>query len=395
MKFSAQRNPTRHRTMQLLEAHAPAAATTPPVCDSVLFVPLAEAAMGHDQLGKASVAASLARLLGVEFCQPGDGAARRSARPYFVPADALSARRAETLGIGGWRDLFGGVVAHPFAASKVITHGLVRAGAQAPAGWPAAFAGRVRAAVLDGCSVFCAADARLAARRLLAGGAVRVKDVRACGGNGQTVIEDAAALEPILARLADADAWADGLVLERNLERVRTCSVGQVRVGGHVLSYHGQQRLTRNHRGHEVYAGSTLHLVRGDFDVLLREPMDDALRTAVEQALTYHEAATTCLAGMYASRCNYDVAQGLDGAGTWRSGVLEQSWRIGGASGAEIAALHAFDAEPSLRWVDASTHEVYADGVQLPAGAELHFDGVDADAGRLVKYAVVDARGDD
>jgi hypothetical protein len=384
--------------MQLLATPTPPAAEAP-FCDSVVFVPEEPTPTSHDLVSKASLAASLARLFGVEFFQPGDGAAdaawRRSSRPYFVPSDALCARQAARLGIAGWRDLFGGVVAHPFTATKIITHALVRPDAAAPAGWPAAFADRVRPAVLDGYSVFDKADARIAARSLLAGGRVRVKDVNACGGNGQTVIADTDALEPILAALPDVGPWAAGLVLERNLDRVRTCSVGQVRVGRHVLSYHGQQRLTRNHRGHEVYGGSTLHLVRGDFEALLREPMEDALRSAVERALVYHRAATSCIPGMYASRCNYDIAQGLDAAGAWRSGVLEQSWRIGGASGAEIAALHAFEAEPSLRWVDASTHEVYADDADLPPGAELHFDGVDAEAGRLVKYAVVDGRGDD
>jgi len=97
---------------------------------------------------------------------------------------------------------------------------------------------------------------------------------------------------------------------------------------------------------------------------------------------------------MFASRCNYDVAQGVDETGVRHSGVLEQSWRIGGASGAELAALQAFSEQPSLRWVDASTHEIYGDDVQVPAHAQVHFDGVDVEAGRLVKYAVVDRHGD-
>jgi Protein of unknown function (DUF3182) len=168
-----------------------------------------------------------------------------------------------------------------------------------------------------------------------------------------------------------------------------------VNVAGWQLSYHGRQRLTRNPRGKEVYGGSSLHLVRGDFDALLRLELPDALRTAIEQALVYHRAALATFSGMFASRCNYDVVQGLDDAGVWRSGVLEQSWRIGGASGAEIAALHAFRDHPGLRWVDASTHEVHADGVSLPQGAQVHFDGHDAQAGRLIKYAFVEACGDD
>ena len=48
-----------------------------------------------------------------------------------------------------------------------------------------------------------------------------------------------------------------------------------------------------------------------------------------------------------------------DAVGRRRSGVLEQSWRAGGASGAEIAALEAFRADPSLPSVRAITREVY------------------------------------
>ena len=85
------------------------------------------------------------------------------------------------------------------------------------------------------------------------------------------------------------------------------------------------------------------------------------VRMAAEQALAYHRAALLFFPGMFASRCNYDVAQGIDDGGQWRSGVLEQSWRIGGASGAEVGALHALQDDPELRMVRASTHEVYGD----------------------------------
>jgi hypothetical protein len=207
-------------------------------------------------------------------------------------------------------------------------------------------------------------------------------------------VRDLDELDAVLASLDEMHLARHGLVLERNLNQVRTCSVGQVRVGEWLLSYHGQQRLTLNHRGAQVYGGSSLHLVRGDFEALLAQPLDVQTRTAVEQAVVYHRVALHCFPGLIASRCNYDIAQGLDDAGAWHSGVLEQSWRIGGASGAEIAALHAWRETPSLRWVEASTHEVYGDDAVVPADAQVHFDGVDPVVGRLVKYATVDARGD-
>src|SRR5690606_7725012 len=90
---------------------------------------------------------------------------------------------------------------------------------------------------------------------------------------------------------------------------------------------------------------------------------------------------------MFASRCNYDVVQGPDELGRWRSGVLEQSWRIGGASAAELLALQAFREDPALDAVTASTTEVYGDCPSLPADSTLVYRGVDTRVGPLTKYA--------
>jgi hypothetical protein len=98
----------------------------------------------------------------------------------------------------------------------------------------------------------------------------------------------------------------------------------------------------------------------------------------------------SCFPGLFASRSNYDVARGVDDSGHWHCGVLEQSWRIGGASGAEVSALRAFDADPGLTSVVATTTERYGADVMVPAGAWLLYDGVDPTAGRLVKYAQVE-----
>jgi hypothetical protein len=112
-------------------------------------------------------------------------------------------------------------------------------------------------------------------------------------------------------------------------------------VGPLTIAYHGTQRTTNNRDGDEVYGGSDLVCVRGDWRALEQLDLSNELAIAVAQARTFDMAAS----GEYrivASRRNYDIAQGVDGAGKWRSGVLEQSWRLGGASGAELAALHAF-----------------------------------------------------
>src|SRR5215471_8719184 len=64
-------------------------------------------------------------------------------------------------------------------------------------------------------------------------------------------------------------------------------------------------------------------------------PMTPELRIAVSQARSYDQAVSE-YPGFLASRRNSDVAQGVDNEGQWRSGVLEASWRSGGASTAEL-----------------------------------------------------------
>ena len=92
---------------------------------------------------------------------------------------------------------------------------------------------------------------------------------------------------------------------------------------------------------------------------------------------------------MFASRCNYDVVEGCDATGRQCVGVLEQSWRLGGASGAEVAALEALNDDPALQTVRASTTEVHGSGVPIPEGATLYFSGVDDHLGPITKYAQV------
>jgi hypothetical protein len=188
--------------------------------------------------------------------------------------------------------------------------------------------------------------------------------------------------------LADA-----GLVLEENLLEVTTYSAGQVRVADLTATYYGSQRLTTDNAGDEVYGGSDLVVARGDFDALSRLPLSESICIAVGQARAY-DAATSVFSGMFASRRNYDVAQGLDARGQQRSGVLEQSWRIGGATGAEIAALEAFRSDPDLRVVRASTYEVYGTSEPPPPHATVFFRGRDERIGPLTKYMMVETHGD-
>jgi hypothetical protein len=112
----------------------------------------------------------------------------------------------------------------------------------------------------------------------------------------------------------------------------------------------------------------------------------------ISKAIAYDAAVSAEFPQFFASRRNYDVACGRDRDGEALCGVLEQSWRFGGASAAEIAALEAFGAEPALEVVRASTHEVYSADAP-PPHARVHFRGDDASVGFLTKYTTIEHDG--
>src|SRR3954471_18797921 len=356
----------------------------------VVHVPNERYGRAHEQVTRTEIARRLAGLKGFGFAGPFEPSKSYPGPVYFVPSDTLVEKEAEALGIETEHDLFGGVVPYAFVATKAITHPLVDPGATAPAGWLSSLAKRLEGAALSGFSAFSVEDARRAGARLLERGPVRLKPVRETGGLGQTVIEDAAALDRALTALDPAEVSRDGVVLEENLSEVTTFSVGHVRVADLVATYYGTQRLTPDPSGAAVYGGSDLVIVRGGFDVLLALDLPMAARRAIGQARAYDMAAWSAFPGMILSRRNYDVAQGLDAQQRQRrSGVLEQSWRMGGASGAEIAALEAFRADCGLSAVRASTVEIYGDS-DPPPHATVYFRGIDDEVGPMTKYAVVE-----
>ena len=307
----------------------------------------------HQELMLAADAQTIAKLKRCDF-----GGIYQSERSYpgnlfFVPDDCLLADEAQSLGIRGSGDLYGGVVPHPFVKTKSITHPLVADDAARPAGWSRSFGEQVRDVVLRGYTAFSVRDARVAATRLLARGSLRVKPPLGSGGRGQTRIDTLHELDPWLDQLSPNDIATYGLVLEENLDRVTTRSVGHVTVDDLTMAYHGKQRRTTDNNGRSVYGGSDLICVRGSWAELGELAAAREVRDAVDKAKVYDDARRA-YPGLFASRRNYDIGEGLDATGRWRSGVLEASWRVGGATGAEVLALTAFMQDPSLHIVEVS-----------------------------------------
>jgi hypothetical protein len=338
----------------------------------------------HEGITLCGVAASIARFKGFDYGGHWDGP--RPGCLFFVPDETLLRPHAEGLGILGSDDLFGGIVPHAFVQTKIITHPLVTATAERPDGWSDAFTRRSRQGVLPGYSAFGRRDAAEAVGRLLAIGPVRAKLPRAAGAREQYTLESRRDLDALIGRVSDTELAEHGVVFETNLEPATTFSIGLVTLDDLTIAYHGRQWLGRDNAGRSVYGGSALTCVRGGWDALERLDVEPAVGLAIRQARIYDGATEEY--GIIASRRNYDVGQGIDARGHRRSGVFEASWRLGGASPAELAAVHLFAESPSLEVVQASTVEAYGRNAEPPPGAIVHFHGEDEQDGPMTRYTV-------
>ena len=88
--------------------------------------------------------------------------------------------------------------------------------------------------------------------RLLPLGSIRVKDSLGDGGHGQTVVAGIAELDGFLENVSPEHIGSHGLVLETDLRRATTRSVGQTMIGNRMISYHGTQRAVTNNHGLSV-----------------------------------------------------------------------------------------------------------------------------------------------
>jgi Protein of unknown function (DUF3182) len=347
-----------------------------------------DSAAEHQRATVSSIARMVATLAGRDFEGEYDPASRYRHPPYFVPSDTLLAEEARSLGIRTQADLFGGVVPFRFVATKAIVHPLVAPDASCPPGWSSAFTDRVRGIVLPGFTAFTVRDAHRAGAKLLELGPIRLKPARGIGGRGQLEVTDMPELESALGGLDATETGRYGVVVELDLDDTTTYSIGQIRIGDLTGTYFGTQRLTTDNQGVAAFGGSDITMVRGGYEALAGLSLEPNVRRAIDQARAF-DGATEAFAGFFASRRNYDVLHGRDDRGGWRCGVLEQSWRLGGASGAEVAALAAFRADANVGAVRARSVERY--GTMLaPANAIVHFSGVDQDVGTLTKYTIVE-----
>ena len=320
----------------------------------------------------------LARLFDARYVE--SPLAAKAEAHYWVPVSTLLEHEAAALGIVDGSQLWGGIASDGFAATKLVSHPLWKDGSGAPERW--IDIAPIQCCTLPGYSVFCRSDAREAARELLREGSIRLKPACERGGQGQIVLGDEIELADWLSSTPPR-IFSEGLVVERHLARATAYSVGfSVLPGGHRIAYLGTQRDVTKPSGAVVYGGSRIAVVRGGLETLSAVvPHGDA--NAVVCAAACYDALVRGAYGVVASRCNYDVVAGTDSAGRPHLGVLEQSWRFGGASMAELLAIERFAMQPDAQVLVAETVESYADE-PVPADAVLYWPG-DAQSPR--KYA--------
>ncbi|MCE4370851.1 DUF3182 family protein [Xanthomonas hortorum] len=335
---------------------------------------------GHERITHAWVCSEIERLLGAHDAT----AAVDDAAVFHVPDETLTTEQAHGLGIDDNGDLLGGIVPHAFLATKVIGHPLIADDAASIPGWNQALATALIPATLPGYTVFSRADAEHALDALLPGGGVRLKLPTGVGGNGQWRIASAAQLADALDSLPDCYLATHGAVLERNVLHAVTHSVGELCVAGIQIAYFGTQCNVRNAQDDEVYGGSSLQVYRGSLEALAATALSALQKHVVEQACRYDRFITAAYPELHISRRNYDVVSGEDAQAGLICGVLEQSWRVGGATPAELAAIARFQQDPALQWVTASTHEIYQG--EPPADAQIYYRAEHAGPGPRYKY---------
>lgn len=346
----------------------------------------------HDKASRSELARRIARLGEAIFVDNDISSNQQlsGGQPdtLYIPTGTIDLSTARELGIGNESQIYGGVVPFPFVGSKVITHPVFGDDPALPAGWRTELGLALAPYVLSGWSAFTRNALRAAALNMLGRTAIRLKEVEATAGLGQFVVTSVEELEEVIAQLDASAVSRHGMVIEENLDNVVTYSVGTTRLFDEAISYWGTQRLTTNNSGATVYGGSTLHVIRGDMERLATLGLAGELQQAIDKAIAYDAIVSHFYPDLLASRRNYDVAVGVNSYGECRIGVLEQSWRAGGASGAEVAAFEAFARDPGRSAVTCMTMEIYGEVDAAPYGSIVYYSGVDPIAGPMTKYAM-------
>lgn len=306
-----------------------------------------------------AVTAEIASILGIAKTRVLlEGNERKREEAYFVPSKPLKVDQASKLGIREKGDLFGAVVRDMSHGNKSVLHVTIPNSNLAGQAYSSDFAFRIRDAVLPGYTTFSFDEALQAYKILFSEfGSVRVKDPSESDASGQYVFMTEEDLAIFLRQYGTEKLGTEGLIVEANLCETRTLSVGQIFLGADYYSYVGSQNSV-THEGRSKYGGTKLKMVRGLLTDLAKTEVDSNVTKAISQAERVLNAFS--IYEPILSRANFDVVQGFDGEGRFLSGITDQSFRLGGASPAEVLAIKELNAKASNKFVVSSVNLEYS-----------------------------------
>lgn len=274
-----------------------------------------------------------------------DASATRTTQTYFVPFAAVHADLAKEKGIEGVGNLYGGIVRHHAHADKAILHvtPTQRSDAEIPSWYSREFSYSVQDAVLPGYTAFTAEDVMTGYDLMRHDGfAVRLKDPANTGGLGQHLVNGYSDLHEALVPYRHK-LHKTGIVLEADLYRPVTVTIGYVNLEGEVYTWYGRP-YDVEHEGMMRFGGNELTVVRGDLSVLRGYADNSESLLAIGQAKRVFDAYG--LLDTSISRATLDVVQGMSLGGSFMSGVTDPSLRPSASSAAEIRAIEALAANP-------------------------------------------------
>ncbi len=298
------------------------------------------------------------------------------------------------------KDFFGGIVPRAYQSTKAIMHPLVSREAACPLGWSHEFSQELvhLDLVLPGFTVFNIEDIRTAFNHLYDKGVyqIRLKDPLGYLGMNQFVVTSFQELEQFISdKIVDNEKLQQyGLVVEENLhpEDLKTYSVSFVTVGFHQVHCIGVQRFSQG-----LYGGTDFVIMQtGKYilpELLARVGIfnkEDA-QVIIDKALLFRALLNKHIPEIKTARFNVDIVSGIASIYSnstcelvKRFALLEQSFRVGGASAAEIWGLEYLLCHPSVDAVCASTYYRYGDeAYQTVSGEENLYCGVDSRLGSI------------
>lgn len=265
---------------------------------------------------------------------------------YYVLSKPIDFEVAYLLGIKSKDDFFGGVFEDKRQAAKHMLH--VGVGTDYPNYYSLEFAENVNDYVLPGFTVFSLEEAYIAYQRLrdLGYNSIRLKNPCCSDSQGQKTIGEVSEVD-LFVQESIGDL-SEGMVMECALDDPNNLSVGCFELNGDTYCYVGFQSEVV-YQGRRCYGGTDMYVTKNNFDILKNVfetrsvPVD--FRDIIEGFNVLRHSYNQI--GAMITRFNIDYLYGFVD-GVLKSGFVDPSFRVGGATPGEIESVELLDRDDKI-----------------------------------------------